>query len=213
MADADTLMAFFLATAIFAYMPGPALIYATAQTIARGRRGGLMAAFGIHLGGYFHVVAATLGLGFLLSQVPVAYLVIKFAGAAYLVWLGFRMIVQRVDETAREPVASRRGRTFIQSVLVEVLNPKTAIFFIAFLPQFVDPAAAFPAWLQFLILGAIVNLVFFFCGSCCRLPGAPDCGPDQPEPRGSAHSPLDWRVDSRRPWSAPWPGKQRELTP
>lgn len=89
MADADTLMAFFLATAIFAYMPGPALIYATAQTIARGRRGGLMAAFGIHLGGYFHVVAATLGLGFLLSQVPVAYLVIKFAGAAYLVWLGF----------------------------------------------------------------------------------------------------------------------------
>ena len=149
MADADTLMAFFLATAIFAYMPGPALIYATAQTIARGRRGGLMAAFGIHLGGYFHVVAATLGLGFLLSQVPVAYLVIKFAGAAYLVWLGFRMIVQRVDETAREPVASRRGRTFIQSVLVEVLNPKTAIFFIAFLPQFVDPAAAFPAWLQF----------------------------------------------------------------
>ncbi len=160
MADADTLMAFFLASAIFAYMPGPALFYATAQTIARGHRGGLMAAFGIHLGGYFHVVAATLGLGFLLSQVPVAYLAIKFAGAAYLVWLGFRMIVQRVDATAREPVPSRPGRTFIQSVLVEVLNPKTAIFFIAFLPQFVDPAAAFPAWLQFLILGTVVNLVF-----------------------------------------------------
>ena len=160
MADMDTLLAFFVASAIFAYMPGPALIYATAQTIARGRRGGLMAAFGIHLGGYFHVVAAALGLGFLLSQVPVAYLVIKFAGAAYLVWLGFRMVVPRVDATAPEPVASAPRRTFMQSVLVEVLNPKTAVFFIAFLPQFVDPAAAFPAWLQFLILGIIVNVVF-----------------------------------------------------
>ena len=160
MADTDTLIAFLLAGAIFAYMPGPALFYATAQTIARGRRGGLMAAFGIHLGGYFHVIAAALGLGFLLSQVPVAYLVIKFAGAAYLIWLGFRMITQPVDETAHEPVASTPRRTFIQSVLVEVLNPKTALFFIAFLPQFVDPAAALPAWLQFLILGIIVNVVF-----------------------------------------------------
>ena len=160
MADTDTLIAFLLAGAIFAYMPGPALFYATAQTIARGRRGGLMAAFGIHLGGYFHVIAAALGLGFLLSQVPVAYLVIKFAGAAYLIWLGFRMITQPVDETAHEPVASTPRRTFIQSVLVEVLNPKTALFFIAFLPQFVDPAAALPAWLQFLILGTIINLVF-----------------------------------------------------
>ena len=99
MADFDTLIAFFIASAIFAYMPGPALLYTTAQTITRGRRGGLMAAFGIHLGGYVHVVAAALGLGFLLSQVPTAYMIIKFAGAGYLVWLGFRMIVQRVDET------------------------------------------------------------------------------------------------------------------
>ncbi len=160
MAEFDTLVAFLVATMIFAYMPGPALLYATAQTIARGRRGGLMAAFGIHLGGYVHVIAAALGLGFLLSQVPTAYMVIKLAGAGYLVWLGFRMIVQRIDDTGPDTVASRPRRTFLQSMLVEILNPKTAIFFIAFLPQFVDPVATLPAWLQFLILGTIVNVVF-----------------------------------------------------
>lgn len=160
MADLDTLAAFMVATMIFAYMPGPALLYATAQTIARGRRGGLMAAFGIHLGGYVHVIAAALGLGFLLSQVPTAYLIIKFAGAFYLVWLGFRMITQRVEAHSSQPAAATPRRTFAQSMLVEVLNPKTAVFFIAFLPQFVDPAAALPAWLQFLILGTIVNVVF-----------------------------------------------------
>jgi threonine/homoserine/homoserine lactone efflux protein len=160
LADLDTLIAFFVATAIFAYMPGPALLYATAQTIARGRRGGLMAAFGIHLGGYVHVVAAALGLGFLLSQVPTAYMMIKLAGAGYLVWLGIRMIVQQADANGFEPAISRPRRTFLQSMLVEILNPKTAVFFIAFLPQFVDPAAALPAWLQFLILGTIVNVGF-----------------------------------------------------
>lgn len=160
MADLDTLIAFFVATAIFAYMPGPALLYATAQTIARGRKGGLMAAFGIHLGGYVHVVAAALGLGFLLSQVPTAYMIIKLVGAAYLVWLGFRMVTQRADEDNSQTAVPDRRRTFMQSMLVEVLNPKTAIFFIAFLPQFVDPVAALPAWLQFLILGTIVNVVF-----------------------------------------------------
>ena len=160
MAEFDTLIAFLVATMIFAYMPGPALLYATAQTIARGRRGGLMAAFGIHLGGYVHVIAAALGLGFLLSQVPTAYMVIKLVGAGYLVWLGIRMIFQPVDDSAQETAASRPRRTFLQSMLVEILNPKTAIFFIAFLPQFVDPVAALPAWLQFLILGTIVNVVF-----------------------------------------------------
>jgi len=160
LADLDTLIAFFVATAIFAYMPGPALLYATAQTIARGRKGGLMAAFGIHLGGYVHVVAAALGLGFLLSQVPTAYMIIKLVGAAYLVWLGFRMVTQRADEDNSQTAVPDRRRTFMQSMLVEVLNPKTAIFFIAFLPQFVDPVAALPAWLQFLILGTIVNVVF-----------------------------------------------------
>lgn len=160
MADLDTLAAFMVATMIFAYMPGPALLYATAQTIARGRRGGLMAALGIHLGGYVHVIAAALGLGFLLSEVPTAYMIVKLAGAAYLVWLGFRMIIQRVEADSSQTAPSNPRRTFAQSILVEVLNPKTAIFFIAFLPQFVDPAAGLPAWLQFLVLGTIVNLAF-----------------------------------------------------
>ncbi len=160
MADLDTLAAFMVATMIFAYMPGPALLYATAQTIARGRRGGLLAALGIHLGGYVHVIAAALGLGFLLTEVPTVYMIVKLAGAAYLVWLGFRMIVQRVEEESDRPAARDPRRTLTQSVLVEVLNPKTAIFFIAFLPQFVDAGGSLPAWVQFLVLGTVVNLAF-----------------------------------------------------
>lgn len=119
-----------------------------------------MAALGIHLGGYVHVVAAALGLGFLLSQVPSVYMIIKLAGAGYLVWLGFRMIFQGAESSGPELAVSRPRRTFLQSMLVEILNPKTAVFFIAFLPQFVDPAATLPAWLQFLILGTIVNVGF-----------------------------------------------------
>ena len=119
-----------------------------------------MAALGIHLGGYLHVVAAALGLGFLLAKVPTAYMLIKLAGAGYLVWLGIRMIFQQAEATTGDGVFSSPRKTFLQSMLVEILNPKTAVFFIAFLPQFVDPAGSVPAWLQFLILGTIVNVGF-----------------------------------------------------
>jgi threonine/homoserine/homoserine lactone efflux protein len=160
MADPQTLLAFLVATLIFAYMPGPALIYATAQTIARGRRGGLLAAAGIHAGGYFHVVAASAGLGFLLAQIPVVYASIKLVGAAYLVWLGVRMIVQNQPHDAPRLETREPRRAFRQSMLVEVLNPKTALFFLAFLPQFVDPGAPLTTWFQLLILGTTVNLIF-----------------------------------------------------
>jgi threonine/homoserine/homoserine lactone efflux protein len=161
MADTDTLIAFAIATLIFAYMPGPALVYATAQTIARGRRGGLMAALGIHAGGYVHVITATAGLGFLLAQVPALYLTIKLAGAIYLVWLGFRMIAGPEAQHDKSAAANNEPRrAFVQSILVEVLNPKTALFFVAFLPQFADPAGALPVWVQLFILGVAVNIAF-----------------------------------------------------
>ncbi len=163
----ELLLAFFVTTAVFAYIPGPAMLYATAQTIARGRAAGLMASLGIHLGCYAHVIAAAAGLSFVFHAVPALYLAIKLAGAAYLVWLGIQML-RRVPETAGAlPPADAGKRAFMESVLVEVLNPKTAIFFIAFLPQFVDPAAAFPVWLQFLILGSVVNLMFSSADIVC----------------------------------------------
>lgn len=156
------LLAFFGTTAIFAFIPGPSMLYAAAQTLARGRRSGLMAALGIHLGCYAHVVTAAAGLSVLFHAVPMLYLAIKLAGAAYLVWLGIAMIRDRGEGApAVSGIAPRSARrAFLQSITVEVLNPKTAIFFLAFLPQFIDPAAGAPVWLQFLILGTIVNLMF-----------------------------------------------------
>ena len=161
MASFEVLIAFAAATAVFAYFPGPALLYTAAQTLARGRRAGFMAAFGIHIGCYAHVAAATLGLSAIFRHVPEAYLALKIVGALYLVWLGVDML--RAKPSSDQPVVTTQKsatRAFVESIVVELLNPKVAIFFIAFLPQFVDPAASLPIWLQFLILGVIVNFAF-----------------------------------------------------
>jgi threonine/homoserine/homoserine lactone efflux protein len=157
----EILLAFAAATAVFAYFPGPALLYTAAQTIARGRRAGFMAALGIHLGCYAHVFAAAFGLSAVFRHVPELYAAVKIAGALYLVWLGIDMIRSRGIAPEPGQVAPKSvRRAFIESIVVELLNPKVAIFFIAFLPQFVDPAAGLPVWAQFLILGTIVNFAF-----------------------------------------------------
>jgi threonine/homoserine/homoserine lactone efflux protein len=161
MASWDVLLAFALATAVFAYFPGPALLYTAAQTIARGRRAGLMAALGIHIGCYAHVLGAAFGLSAIFKFVPELFVAMKLCGALYLVWLGIGLVRSRLDggdASAGPPKTTLRA--FLDSILVEILNPKVAIFFIAFLPQFVDPAASLPVWLQFLILGTIVNIAF-----------------------------------------------------
>lgn len=162
MPSTTLLLAFLTTTAIFAFIPGPAMLYVAAQTLARGRWSGLMAALGVHLGCYVHVLAAAAGLSVLFHAVPMLYLAVKLAGAAYLVWLGIVMFRARMqDQGAVSPAPPRSGRrAFAESVTVEVLNPKTALFFLAFLPQFVDASATFPLWLQFLLLGTIVNLIF-----------------------------------------------------
>ncbi|MER8976888.1 MULTISPECIES: LysE family translocator [unclassified Mesorhizobium] len=169
MPSTELLVAFFATTAIFAYIPGPAMLYAAAQTMARGRWSGLMAALGIHLGGYVHVFAAAVGLSVLFHAVPVLYMAVKLVGALYLVWLGvslFRAKAQGdVVLPGIQPKSARRA--FLESVAVEVLNPKTAIFFMAFLPQFIDASAAFPVWLQFVVLGTIVNLMFSSADIVC----------------------------------------------
>lgn len=162
MPSTTLLLAFLTTTAIFAFIPGPAMLYVAAQTLARGRWSGLMAALGVHLGCYVHVLAAAAGLSVLFHAVPMLYLAVKLAGAAYLVWLGIVMFRARMQEPGVVPAGRTRSgrRAFAESVTVEVLNPKTALFFLAFLPQFVDASAEFPLWLQFLLLGTIVNLIF-----------------------------------------------------
>lgn len=157
----DLLIPFAIATAVFAYFPGPALLYTAAQTLARGRRAGFMAALGIHLGCYLHVFAAALGLSAILQYVPELYLALKLVGAAYLIWLGISMWRRRAAAgDALEFPSKTTKRALLESMIVEILNPKVALFFIAFLPQFVDPSAGLPISLQFLVLGVIVNFAF-----------------------------------------------------
>lgn len=171
MPSVDLLAAFIVATAVFAYMPGPAMLYAAAQTMARGRRAGWLAALGIHIGGYAHVIAASLGLAVLFTAVPTLYLVLKFAGAAYLIWLGVRLFLSKgtPEHTALQIEEKSPRRAFWESITVEVLNPKTAIFYVAFLPQFTDPAASLPIWVQLFILGTWVNIMFSSADVACVL--------------------------------------------
>lgn len=154
-------MAFLATAAIFAFIPGPAMLYAAAQTMARGRRSGLLASLGLHVGGYAHIAAAAFGLSMLLAAVPTVYTAIKLCGAIYLVWLGISLFRSGSRSLAAAAGSNPVGNSsFLQSVAVEVLNPKTAMFYLAFLPQFITPAGDIPPALQFIVLGAIVNAMF-----------------------------------------------------
>lgn len=160
----ELFLAFLATAALFACIPGPAMLYSAAQTVARGRWAGLMTVLGLHLGCYVHVIAAATGLSVLFHAVPVLYMAVKLAGAAYLVWLGISLFRARAGDAGGAilpGVATKSARrAFLESVAVEVLNPKTAIFFLALLPQFIDASADFPVWLQFFVLGTIVNFMF-----------------------------------------------------
>lgn len=167
----ELFIAFLIATFVFAWVPGPAMLYTAAQTIGRGRRAGWMAVLGIHLGGWAHILAAALGLAALFAAIPVLYAVVKLVGAGYLIWLGLTLFFgkQKTDMPAGmiEPKSPRLA--FWDGVTVELLNPKTALFFLTFLPQFTDVSAALPLWGQLLVLGAIVNIIFSGADLFCVL--------------------------------------------
>lgn len=167
----DLLMPFFVATAIFACVPGPGMFYAATQTIARGRRAGWLSAIGFHIGGYVHILAASSGLAVLLETVPVLYGVVKLFGAAYLIWIGIRLFASpRPDDLSPAQLRPTTHRGAIRDgIAVEVLNPKTALFYLAFLPQFTDASAPWPVSAQILTLGAIVNVVFSVTDVACVL--------------------------------------------
>jgi threonine/homoserine/homoserine lactone efflux protein len=156
------LLPFVIATLIFATLPGPGILYTAAQTMAHGRRRGLVAVAGLHVGGMAHVGAAAAGLSVAFQLVPELYVAIKVAGAIYLVWLGISIIRTRTDTAPAAPPPAQNAirRVFLDSIAVEILNPKTALFFIAFLPQFADVHATLPIPVQLLILGTFVNVSF-----------------------------------------------------
>jgi threonine/homoserine/homoserine lactone efflux protein len=162
-ADPSTLALFMLASLALAVVPGPAVLYIVARSVDQGRLAGFVSALGISVGGLVHVVAATIGLSSLLASSATAFTAVKYAGAAYLILLGVRRLLtrqRREDEAARPPRARRR--IFVDGVVVNVLNPKTALFFLAFLPQFIEPGEG-TATLQILLLGLI--FVFIALGS------------------------------------------------
>ena len=155
MPDSSTLLLFAAAALALIVVPGPAVLYIVAQSIDRGRLAGFVSALGIAVGGLVHVTAAAIGLSSLLVSSAAAFAAVKYAGAAYLIGLGLYTLLVRKEETAASVPRERRlRRRFWQGVVVNVLNPKTALFFFAFLPQFVDPDKGSAA-LQIGILGLL----------------------------------------------------------
>lgn len=141
MPDLTHLSLFILASAVLLLTPGPAVLYIIACSVDQGRRAGLVSVCAIEAGNCMHVIAATLGLSALLLSSALAFTIVKYLGAAYLVYLGLRKFFAREPVRAANPGHSQSlPRIFSQGVLVATLNPKTALFFVAFLPQFVDPA-------------------------------------------------------------------------
>jgi threonine/homoserine/homoserine lactone efflux protein len=140
MPDPTTLLLFTAAAMALIVVPGPAVLYIVGQSVDGGRRAGLVSALGIATGGLVHVLAAAIGLSAFVLSSATAFSVVKYAGAAYLVFLGIRRLLER-DEARVELRERGLRRIYGQGVVVNVLNPKTALFFFAFLPQFVDVAA------------------------------------------------------------------------
>jgi threonine/homoserine/homoserine lactone efflux protein len=159
----ETLIVFSAAAFVLSASPGPSNLYVLARSVSQGHRAGLVAAFGLAAGGLVHVAGAALGLAALFHHSATAFTVLKFVGAAYLIWLGIQCFRDGTAATPIRPAAPRPlGRIFRESALVEMLNPKVALFFLALLPQFVDPAAG-PIVLQTLILGLIVTATALPC--------------------------------------------------
>ena len=165
--DMQTLLSFLAAAVVLVILPGPGAAWIVAQAFAGGVRRGLLAGLGLEVATLLHALAAGLGLSALLATSALAYEVVKYLGAAYLVWFGIK--AWRGGERAASPdahapvahVPEVSGRSvFLRSVLTGVLNPKVALFFLAFLPQFVHPERGW-VWLQFIVLGALLAMVGF----------------------------------------------------
>jgi threonine/homoserine/homoserine lactone efflux protein len=144
---------FVAASVVLLLTPGPAVLYIVARSVEQGRVAGLVSVLGIHLGTIVHITAAAVGLSALIVSSALAFAVVKYLGAAYLIWIGIRtFMAMGPDPQAPEVPAEPLRRVFRDGFVVNLFNPKTAIFFLAFLPQFVDPARGALHW-QILILG------------------------------------------------------------
>ena len=162
MPDPSRLALFVGAALLLLVVPGPSVLYIVTQSVSHGRRAGIASVAGITTGTLVHIAAATVGLSALLASSAVAFDVVKYLGAAYLIAVGIRRLAGWERESGERARDTRDlGRLYRQGIVVNTLNPKTALFFLAFLPQFVDPGRGTP-WLQILALGLLFATLGFF---------------------------------------------------
>ena len=157
----DSYLLFVFASIILCIVPGPDMIFLLSRTLAQGKKAGIAAAIGINVGAYLHLFAAVLGISAILASSAYAFTIIKWLGAAYLVYIGIKILLSKqgsviIDE--RDIKKQNLRKIFWQGFLSDALNPKVAIFFLAFLPQFVSPASE-NRTLQILFLGITVNVI------------------------------------------------------
>lgn len=156
MPDGSTLLLFAGASLALLAIPGPAVIYVVMRSLDQGRTAGMVSVLGVETGTFAYALAAAAGLTGLIAASEIGFTIVKYAGAAYLVYLGVRKLLEREDARAAPP--SARSRLYLNGLLVQLLNPKIAIFFLAFLPQFVDRSDG-PVALQILLLGSLFTLL------------------------------------------------------
>jgi threonine/homoserine/homoserine lactone efflux protein len=162
---------FALASLVLVIVPGPAVVYILTRSVSQGRTAGLVSAVGVNTGSLVHVLAAVAGLSVILARSTVAFNAIKWAGVVYLAWIGVRTLMADDTEFAQPTAApASLRRVFAQGVLVNILNPKVAVFFLAFLPQFIDPSAS-NAGFQSLVLGLVMILIGLISDSVYALVG------------------------------------------
>ena len=153
-----SILAFIITALVLAITPGPGIAYVVARTVAGGRPEGLASCLGTGIGGMLHVLAAALGLSLIVAQSALAFSLVKYLGAAYLVYLGIRLLLRADQGFSVEPVTSQGARrALLEGIVVEALNVKTALFFLAFLPQFVSPGESIVG--QLVLLGSICVLL------------------------------------------------------
>ncbi|MFT5758810.1 MAG: RhtB (resistance to homoserine/threonine) family protein [Alteromonadaceae bacterium] len=161
MVDFNSYLLFIGASIILCIVPGPDMIYLLSRTIAQGKKAGFAAALGINLGGYFHLTAAILGISAIIATSAIAFTILKYCGAAYLIYIGFKAILSNsssaIDSSDNEAQLSIKS-IFWQGFISDVLNPKVAIFFISLLPQFIQ-ADNNNTLTQLIILGITVNII------------------------------------------------------
>lgn len=157
MFDLASLALFMTATLALNLAPGPDMLYVSTRSLTQGRRAGVISALGIAAGSGVHTVAIASGLAALLRALPLAYEIVRFAGAAYLIWLGVQALRGKAGPASAKPLdRASEWAVFRQGAITNILNPKVALFFLAFLPQFVDPARGSVA-LQIVVLGCLFN--------------------------------------------------------